>query len=288
MIINILRNTQLFLIASIILAFIYPDWGNFLKDYITIILFVMMFIPFLRLKIPSFDRNIKFGLKMVVVSYVFYFIISVLLTYFLKEPSYAVSIIVLAAMPPAVSNVSMASLVGVKMDKTVFSEVLLYVASLFLTPFIIWYFYGESVSVFSIVKVLFILIVLPFLFSRPFYNKIKWDLKEVLNIAIGLGVYIAVSLNVNKLLTDWYGLIPLFIVLTILRCGSGAIIYMYTKLRKLPKSQAVPYFLFGTSKNANLALGFCLLLFDPLTALPFAVMAIINSFFTIWYLWLFK
>ncbi len=288
MIRKLLRSAKFFAFAPIVAAFIYPDLGVFFKDYLYLILFTMMFVPFLRLQTPKITGNINFGLRMFFYQYIIYFIVSYFLTFFLSEPMYKTGIILMAAMPPAVAIIGYAQLMKADTEKAVFSELFLYLCSLFVAPLMIWFFYREIVSIYGIIKVIFILLVLPFLLSRPFYNKLKWDLNEVLNIASGLGIYTAVALNVDKLINDWHALLPLFVVLILLRFALGLAIFKYAQFMKIPKKESILYILFGVSKNANLALGFALLLFSPLAAVPFAITAITNSLFVAYLFWLYE
>ena len=286
---KIFRSTKLFILLPIIIALIYPDFAPSLKEFIVPILFLMMFIPFLRVKTPKFERaNFKFASKMFFLNYIVYFIVAFLISFIVKDDLLRTGVLLIAFMPPAVAIMKWTYFTDGDMEKTLFSQFFLYVSALVITPLLMWFFFRESVDTLVVVKTLFTLIVLPFLLTRPLQNKLKWDFREVLNVVTGMGTYIVVGLNIDKVLAEFSSFIPLVVVFSVLIFGLGFSTYAYTRFKNIPKKEAIVYMLFSNSKNGNLGLGFALLLFEPLVALPFVIIALVRTVFNFVFIWLFQ
>lgn len=286
---KILRDTRVFLVLPILVALFYPDFASALKEWIVPILFAMMFIPFLRVKTPKFEKaNFKFASKMFLLNYIIYFIVAFLISFIVQDELLRTGVLLIAFMPPAVAIMKWVFFTEGDLEKTLFSQFLLYIAALIITPVMMWLFFRETISVYEVVKTLFTLIVLPFILTRPLQNKIKWDMRELLNIVTGLGTYIVVGLNIKKVLADFVSFIPLVIVFTILIFGLGFGTYFYTRWKGISKKESIAYMLFSNSKNGNLALGFALLMFEPLVALPFVIIALVRTVFNFFFIWLFQ
>jgi hypothetical protein len=138
-----------------------------------------------------------------------------------------------------------------------------------------------------------LLICLPFILSRilVWFKKrfsIRYDFKEIANIAFSLTFYISVSLSAERILSSLSSVIYVFIIAVVSSFGLGLLLILIGKKIGINKKDFALYALFGTLKNGNLALGICILLFSPISFIPAAVMSAVHVAYIAFLLWFFK
>ncbi|RMF55056.1 hypothetical protein D6745_03240, partial [Candidatus Woesearchaeota archaeon] len=171
---NILQNSGLMFLIGILLGLVAPTYSEALKPYITLLLFVAMTFSLEGIKLSMPEKKeipeIVFTMFLTFFNSLLWIFLTLL---FIKNPAYVTGLIVLAATPPAVAVITYTFILKGDMRLAVFSESLIYLLSIFLTPIFILAYFGSSVNIFYLVKMLVILILIPLLLSRflPKINK---------------------------------------------------------------------------------------------------------------------
>ena len=167
-----------------------------------------------------------------------------------------------------------------------FTETLAYFFALIYTPLMVFFIFGSSVNIVELIKVLILLIIIPFIVSRFMHNNIKYDFKEAINIILFFNIYIGIALSRDTIMQNYMSLVPVIIVFVILIFLPMTVAYYLTKNQ--PKKIAPLYVLFASQKNGNFALGLCLLFFSPKTIVPLAIYAFLSAFYVMYFLWLYR
>jgi len=285
---NLLRNSNFVIILSIILAFLFPKPSFSLKILLIPSLMILMIFSLKRVAVPKFNRkNLYFSLKAMGLNFIWYSSLLLLATLFIEDPNYKIGFMMLAVVPPAIGVIPLTYLTKGDMEKSASAEILSYLFALIFTPIMAYALFGSSVDIYLLLKVLFILIIIPFILSR-FIRKVKYDFKEFINIFYSFGLYLALGLSQSKIINEYYSLIPIFLAFIFLKFVNGYFLYRFFRFIKSKAKEIPVYTLFGNFKNGNLALGLVILMFPPEAALPQAVNVIITGFYIVFLLRLFK
>ncbi len=285
---NLLRNTSFMLYLSLAVAFLYHEPAERLKFLIIPSLFLLMLFSLKNLKVHKFTKpTIKSAISLMSVNFILLSGISLISSFFVSDVNYKIGIIVFAAMPPAVAFIPIAALLGGNLEKSFITQLLSYLFAFIFTPLLIYLFFRESVNLLEVVKILFILIIIPFIMSR-FIVRIKYDFKEFINFFYAFGFYLAIGLSVPTIFGSFAQLISLFIIFFILKFAVGYAVYKICNYKNMPKEDIPLYTVNSTFKNSNMGIGILLVLFSPATVMPLAINSIIDSFYTLFLLKLFK
>ena len=285
-----LRNTELMLLIGVALSFIVPWPAEKLKILIVPELILIMTFSLGGLSFPKLSRkNISYSWKMLLLNFVFYSGILLLSSLLVKNINYKIGFIMMAAAPPAIMVVPLSKILGGNMKEAVFSEIACYVVALVYMPAIAYLFLREYVSIISLLKILFLFIIIPLIFSRFLHRaKIKYDFKEVINLLFVFGMYIGLALANSHIMQNPFAIIPLLFIVAIPKFLTGFGIKWLSKLEHIKKQDEIPALLFSTFKNGNLVVATCLLLFEPETILPTVMASLIAPFYVFFMLKLFK
>jgi predicted Na+-dependent transporter len=216
----------------------------------------------------------------------------ILSSFFVSNQEFRQGIIVLAATPPAIAVITTAFLLKADTKKALLAEAGCYILSIILTPLIIWFFFRSQVDIWALVKILLLLIILPFLLAKglDWLKKrlgIKHDFKEIANIAFALTFYMGIGLAVDRIMASLNS-IALLLVIIVLSCfGLGIIVILLAK-KSGSKKEELPLYPLFMMKNGNLALGICITLFPVGSYVPVALQGIVHAFYIFSLFWFFK
>ena len=291
---NILRNSSLLLIIFVALAFIFPKPAVNLQFLLIPILILSMTLSLQGTKLGRLRRdNRRSILWLTLLNFVLLTGILILSAFLITNKDYQEGMIVLAAVPPAIAVITAAFLLKSDTEKALLAEAACYVLSLVLTPLIIWFFFRSQVNIWQLVKILLLLIILPFILAKglDWVKKklsIKYDFKEVANLAFAITFYMSVALAVKNIMASLSAVAIVLVIIIILTFGLGAVILFLGKKFKADKKDLSLYVLFSTFKNGNLALGICISLFSVGSYVPIAVKSVVDAFFLVFLFWVFK
>lgn len=200
------------------------------------------------------------------------FLILFLGFFFLNQKELWQGFVVMAAVPPAIAVVPLTKILHGDTTFSLFSLLLLYIVSLFLTPLFIFIFLSEEIDMFGLLQTTFLLILLPIFVSR--FIKIKFDTSILSNFCFFIVVFAMVGSNREFLFKDWEILLPLSVALFIRTFGSGGIVKFIGKKLKVEENKIIPYSLLASFKNDGLAMILASSLFSSRAAFP-ALLAIV-------------
>jgi len=285
---KILKNTNIVFGVSIILGFVLPGWADSMKNLLVPTLMMMMTFSLLEFKFSEVELNdIKTVLPLFAMNYLLLTGIHIILAFtFIDNELYRNAILILGLMPPAVGIISMIYILNGDIHIGFMAEITGYAASLLIIPVMSVVFFGESVTMSKIFRIIILVIIVPFILSRILtyldnkYNFLKKDVSEVVvNLGYAILFYITIGINIDVFLNKLFSLTNIILIVLFLRFGLGAIFYFVFK-NKIEKRKHVLYILFGTFKNGSAGLAFTLLLFnDVQAAVPYAILSIISSLY---------
>ena len=286
---KILENTSIVFSLTIIIAIIYPDLAKPLGALITPVLIIAMTLSLREVK---FDlKDLKSSRNQVFISvFMNYFILTAFTLAigfaFIDDLEYLKGFIVMAAVPPAIAVVAFAYLLGGNTKVAVLGEILCYILSLFLTPLIILLLLGGSVDLGYLIGLLVVLILFPLLLSRlirGYKSRLFEYDKVMINICYMVVTYIVVGLNQKDLVTNYIGLLPIFLTLFARTFVIGTIIFVFLKWFKIGFKERITYSLFGSYKNGGATAVIAMMLFGVKAALPAAIQSIFELTYIIYF-----
>jgi BASS family bile acid:Na+ symporter len=207
------------------------------------------------------------------------------------SPSHALftGFVLVAAVPPAVAVVPFTVLLQGDRDFSFLATSGCYLGALALTPLMTVGLLGAAfIHPLKILKILLLLILLPLLISRL----LRWGhlaprlepLRGALtNWSFALITFTIVGLNQDLFAHQPLSLLPAAFIALVSTFGLGWAISGSARLLGLRRDLAISLVMLGTLKNAALAGGLALSLFDKETAVPATVSAI---FLIIYFIWL--
>jgi BASS family bile acid:Na+ symporter len=197
--------------------------------------------------------------------------------------------VLIAAAPPAVAVVPFTALL--KGDRTFafLGTIGCYLGALAITPLMAVGLLGTSfINPLKIFWILVILIVLPLVISRVIrranlVERLEPGRGALTNWSFALITYTIVGLNRELFMHDPVALLPPMLIALASTFGLGWIISGVARLLGLSREITVSLVMLGTLKNAALAGGLALSLFNQQTAVPATVSSI---FLIVYFIWL--
>src|SRR3989344_7486271 len=203
---NFLKRAQVVIFICLILGFLLPQWGVPLKPYIIWALLLMNTLALVKMDMPKFKGNVKNISKQLIIAFTLTPIILIILAQFV-DPTYKGAFYIMAAMPPAVAILPLLYLLKGDLDTGMSVQFLSYLFTFIFTPAIIYIFLREVISLYEIFKILFLLIIIPFILSRIIKKfNIKYDFKIEINLIIGYTFYVAVAISQAEVISQWKSL----------------------------------------------------------------------------------
>ena len=191
----------------------------------------------------------------------------------LFQPPIRYGFVAMAAVPPAVAVVPIPRVMRGDVEFSLVSLSLLYVASLVLTPVIIFLFAGEAIDIWEVVRTVLLLILLPLLLSRgarrlPLSSQQATMLTNVCFFLLMFGI---VGARRSFLFLEWSIVAVIAAVVALRTFGSGILVKLVGQSVGVPRETLLPLMLFGSFKNEGLAILIALPLFDEIAGIPLVV-----------------
>jgi BASS family bile acid:Na+ symporter len=185
-----------------------------------------------------------------------------------------------AAVPPAVAVIPFTTFLNGDIIYSLIGTLGCYVASLFITPTIIWLLIGPSVNVQNLFITLIELIILPLVLSYVLQHTRLvariFSVKGLLtNWSFFIIVYTVVGLNRDVILREPLSLLPAVIIVVIVTFVLGYVIERVGLWLRIEPKKITSLVLLGTYKNTGFAAGLALALFNQQTAIPSTIYTII-------------
>lgn len=291
---EILKNTNLVFAVFIIAGFIFPAFADDLKIFLVPALMIMMAFSLVNFKFSELElKDLGNAFSLMGLNYIFLSGAYIGLAFlFVENPLYRNAMIVLGLMPPAVGIISLIYLLKGDINTGFIAEIMGYVISLFVIPVFTMIFFSEAVTITNIIRILVLVIVIPFLVSRiiVYINSKKQILHEdiieiTVNLCYGFLFYIAIGVNIDVFLNNFMDLFDLIFVLIFLRFGIGLILYFIFR-KKISHGHNVLCILFGTFKNGSAGMAITVMLFGVEATVPYAIFSFVASFYIVFLKWL--
>ncbi len=287
------RNRNVLLILSLVLALPAGQAAPFLEPLVLPALGLVMTLALLEVSGEVF-RSAKNLLWPVVVGLVMNFglnggLVLSLSTVLTSREEFFTGFVLIAAVPPAVAVVPFTALLHGDRTFSFLATIGCYLGALALTPLMAVGLLGTAfIHPFRIFKILLLLILLPLLISRVLrWARLAAPLEPwkgaLTNWSFALITYTIVGLNRDLFLGQPLALFSPITIALISTFVLGEVIYRLARLGGLRRELTVSLVLLGTLKNAALAGGLALNLFDQQTAVPATVCAI---FLIVYFIWL--
>ncbi|MCQ2078571.1 MAG: Na+-dependent transporter [archaeon] len=189
--------------------------------------------------------------------------------------------VMLAAVPPAVSVVTIALMMRGDMAMTMISMVIIYGLALVITPVMTMTLIGDAVSPLEILKYIVLFIAIPVIANIPL-GRIRIEKRykvTFINVMMFLLLLFSLGRNRDFILQD--GAIVLVIIgACILRTfGVGTLMLYLFRRFNVDRDRVVVYVGYAVWKNSGLATSMCMLLLVdiPEAALPCAISLVIEA-----------
>jgi BASS family bile acid:Na+ symporter len=287
------RSRNVLLISSIVLALLAGQAAPYLEPLVLPALGLVMTLALLEVSGASF-RSAKGVVTPVLVGLGLNFglnggLVLALSTLIFPGKALFTGFVLIAAVPPAIAVVPFTALLRGDRTFAFLGTIGCYLGALAITPLMAVGLLGSTfIQPFRIVKILVLLILLPLLISRI----LRWaqlvDYLEhvrggLTNWSFALITFTIVGLNRELFLHDPGALMAPVIIALISTFGLGWAISRVAGLLGVGHEKIISLIMLGTLKNAALAGGLALSLFDKQTAVPATVCAI---FLIVYFIWL--
>jgi BASS family bile acid:Na+ symporter len=178
--------------------------------------------------------------------------------------------VLMAAAPSAISIVPFMSILGGKTSKALFSTAMNYVLALALMPLMALVLIGSSVSAYSLMSYILLLIVLPMGASRAVMRLSvpKRTNSILMNISFAVLIFAVAGSNRDAFIGD-IGLVMAISAACLVRTfGTGLLTEFSLERLRVDKSERIGYVLFASYKNLGLTATLAIALFEPAAAVP--------------------
>lgn len=266
---NLIKLVPITIILALLIGYFVNT--SFLKSYVTVVLFFMIYPMMINLNVLDVFKTFSAPKKMIIAS-VINFIVSPLIAiilgkiFFASEPSLMLGLLILSVLPTSGMTASWTGLSGgnLKLSLTIMSSNLL--MSIIVLPIYLSLFTkGVTVETMAIVQSLLKVVVLPLLLGdltrrliikskgQNGFKKIKPYFGEISSFFVLIIIFIAVSLKSKMILNDLslalYAVIPLIIYYVILMFVS------HNVGKKFNKPDQISLVFSTTMRNLTIALG---------------------------------
>lgn len=182
-------------------------------------------------------------------------------------------IVMMAAVPSAVAVIPYNDILKGDNDLGVSATALVYLASLFITPFIVIMIIGTNVNVWELVEALVILIILPLIISRGL-RLVKTDEKlgvykpVLVNAAFAVLIFTVVGVNRAVFFQNIHLVLSLIILSTMRTFVIGTLVLNLARNFNVNRKRIVTYTMFASYKNLGLAIVLAFAVFGPIATIP--------------------
>lgn len=261
-----------FFIAGLLLGLIAPVYNDFLMTLLKPLLMVMLFLIFLKTDISLIFKNMKNYRQMAFLAISYMIVIPLLFFYAIKifDPTLAIGVLLLIAMPPAVSTPALTDIVKGDIALSTSIVIITSIAAPLTVPFLFWLikFDGISVNPLWLLKDLSLMIIIPVIASQlfkkhssKFVERRAHTLTSVNIFILSLMVYIAMGSQRDVILNDFSGILvdtfALYVVCILLHFIGHLMGFKETNKGKIATTIASAY------KNNGMAIVLAALYFEP-------------------------
>jgi BASS family bile acid:Na+ symporter len=280
-IVDLIQNSTLVLILSVLLGLVLPGHAGGTEALVTPALMVMMAFSLTEVDLGrdiKSSGSLKSGFLGIIINYGLLSGLILLLSYSLPDESLRNGFVIMAAVPPAVAVLPMTRILKGDMSLSFAGEILSYLASLLLMPLIIYLFVHQTgISPIYLLQISIVLILIPALASR-LVRLLPINPVLPINLGFFLVTYTVIGLNQGALWTDGWSVAWISIARTF---AVGLAVFILARSAGLKSSQAISLTLLGSFKNLGLAAAVSLLLVGPAAGLPAAFCVLAETAFFI-------
>jgi BASS family bile acid:Na+ symporter len=244
---------------------------------VALILMMTLALSSIQLKTLKLKLYVKDVRNAFVLSFVLLTAVTLVIAYLFSGELRA-GWILLAAVPSAVSVVSFTCLWGGDTESSAVSSIVIYLASLVVTPVITFVFLGRAVNVLTLLYYLSLQIVLPLVLSRLVKRFLTSTQTRNILINICFFILVIAVMGANRSLLFSAGtVVAALAVLAVVRVfGVGIAYNRFIDKQGVKHASAVSEVLFSTYKNTGMAASLALVLLGPQGALPAAVCMVVD------------
>lgn len=286
-----LKNSSLFLVLGVILAFIIPEISLRLKFLLKYILIMMMTLSLKNINFNKISKSsYKNAFKLISMNYILLPSLILLAMLLIMDHDYQIGFVILAAVPPAIGITPLAYLYKADIKTTIIAQILSYLSAFLILPLYLFIFSRNTINIYILIKSLVLFLILPLILSR-FINRSKFKIfrcnRFIVNLLYALLFFIVIGSNYEILTKDIFNVIKIFIIMLFLSFGLALLIFYINKNRKISISKNQLYILFGTFKNTAMGAVLAVVIFSSKVAIPLVIRAAISPFFIIFLNYLF-
>ena len=285
MIKKIISDRNILLVLAVVFGFIFPEFAKEIKSSTFWVLAIVMTFSLSGISTKSLfplKTVIAPMLKGILLNHIIYGILMISMAYIFKDNNNLfVGFIILAATPPGVAIIPFTAKMNGNLNYSILGTFGAFLASIFFTPFIIEVFAGNnSISSFELLKIMIILIVIPFALSRllllkPIARPIVKFRGSVIDIGFAIIIYTSVGINNQVFFNDFETLIKVISVLFFIMFIVGWIIKKLLK-NKISKEDIISTQLLYSVKSSGFAVVTAIELFGNKSAIPATVLSVMT------------
>lgn len=279
-----LTDSRLVFALSILFGLLLPRVASLLEPLIVPSLIAMMTLSLAQVSSrhvhKHHERRTIIGL--VLINYLVCSVAYVTLTFLFVPVEYRPALFLLALVPPAIGVLPLTRIMHGDLEVGFFAELSSYAIALIIIPVGTLVLFGESASPLQVLKVLALVILLPFVLSRIIRRTGLAHVlsrerlaKSVINVCYAISFSAVIGLNRDVLFEPTLVLVAL--VLVGVKFGASWITWLAT-VHRMPRRVSVLYMLFSSLKNGGAAIAIAVILFGPASTTALAVNAMIVPF----------
>ncbi len=285
MIKNIILNRNMLLVMAIVLGLFLPQFAQFIAPYTFWFLALVMLFSLTGLSAKSLfplKSVIKPMLAGVFLNHILFgaIVLGVAALFFDSSSSLFIGFVIIAATPPGVAIIPFTVKLDGNLNNSIIGTFAAFMASVFLAPIIIEAFAGGAgVDSIELLKVMLLLIVIPFILSRFLRNKKVLPIVEksrgnIIDIGFSLIIYSSIGVNNEVFFSNYDILMQITLVLIIaMFIVSGALGFLLKN--KQDSKSIISTRLLYSIKSSGFAVVTAMELFGSDAAVPATVMSIL-------------
>lgn len=256
-------------LSAVIVGLITGGIPYFSQQISTLSLFIAMTVSLTHINVRTIEiKRSEFVLPLLI-NYGLLSSIILVLGFFFPEDIWN-GFVILAAVPPAIAIIPITKILRGDIKFSLVSLTFIYILSLLLTPFIIFFLLGKNVNVFGLVQTIILLLFLPLILSQ-IIRRINFSSQKktyIANICFFILIFVLVGKNRSFLFSQITIVFWIIIASFIRTFGTGMLIKTVSSKKGLSYDRQIPLILFGVFKNGGLAILLALSLFGGIAAVP--------------------
>ncbi len=279
---SIAKNIPVMILGAILLGFIWPTPGLWLKPYLIYLLMVMMFFSCLKIDVKELKDVPKNWWRYLILIVLIFIIPSAIV--FLAHPwlddMIFVGLIIAAAMPAGISIVFLSDLMGGEPTKGLVLTTITHILSPIVTPLVVWFFAHEIVNIEFGAMIILIakLVIVPLVLAqivRHFknYEKVAKIGSKFNLVLLFLLVWSSISLARAPILSNLSQFFLAAAIVLVLLIVTVVFSVWFGKNR----AEDITWAVSGTYKNFTLASVVALTMFGPVAMVGAAVYDVLDN-----------